>query len=477
LRRAPLAFFLAVALAVAARPASTPTRDIGPATAVVTIRHDLPLLLADQFEYFEVHAKPAVDWIVTDGHDAIATWHASERRGIVNLRLHSGRWWWRAAAVKTTDNSEAPWTRMRAPGIDLGDCDSLTFPDPPSANSLLAGGFIDKAMARELSSRLPATHTSNIAGASTCNPDDQYLVSTTGGSEATFFHKEEYLPFWFTWIGKTVEEGEPGSSSDAHYSFTLTASRNSSEQGMPRLVHSIYKPLFDSLLPTPPPTLAFRRNSTIDVWFPYVLPKQSHYALSISGVTREIVGVPGTLKNNVLHFILPAFTLHWGDVAHGEIYGSLVGTTGSATSSPHAQKADAAANTLAGVSLGEAPGAVMIAHPEAKQTRTSQGKLLTWRRPEGVVAASIDATGRISQIDFSADVSKDDSIDLPCIGQFPIQDSHVNLGVALAQSPCGSASGSDSAYELSDGSVVTVTFEGPGDGPLREVIWSTMPHG
>jgi hypothetical protein len=48
LRRAPLAFFLAVALAVAARPASTPTRDIGPATAVVTIRHDLPLLLADR---------------------------------------------------------------------------------------------------------------------------------------------------------------------------------------------------------------------------------------------------------------------------------------------------------------------------------------------------------------------------------------------------------------------------------------------
>jgi hypothetical protein len=376
LRIAPLTFFLAVALAVTARPASTPASDIGPATAVATIRHDLPLLLAAQFEYFDVHTKPTVDWIVTDGRDAIATWHASERRGIVDLRLRSGRWWWRAAAVKTTHDSEAPWSRIRAPGIDLEeDCDGVTFPDPPSASNLFADGFIDKAMARELSGRLPATHTSDIAGGSTCSLNPQYLVSTTGGSEATFIHHEEYLPSWFDWIGQTEADlgYETGTNPGALYSFSLTAHRDNEERGVQQLVHSTLKPLLDELLPTPPPTLTFRRNSTIDVWFPYVLPKQSHYALSISGFTRENVGVPGTLKNNVLHFILPAFTLHWGDVAHGEIYGSSVGTTGSATSSPHAQKADAAANTLAGVSLGEAPGAVIIAHPEAKQTRTSQG--------------------------------------------------------------------------------------------------------
>jgi hypothetical protein len=298
--------------------------DAGPAAAVVAIRHDLPVLLAAPFE--DERTKPTVDWVVTDGQDAVATWRAEGRRGIVNLRLRYGRWWWRAAAVKTTGDSEAPWTRMRTLGIDLEDCEGLTFPDPPSPSSLLAEGFIGKALARELSSRLPATHTSNIAGGSTCDPNPHYLVSTTGGSEATFIHREGYLATWFTWDGRTAAVPEDGTaqSSDTYYAFTLTARRDNSEEGMQRLVHSAFKPLFDSFLPTPPPTLAFSRNSTIDVWFPYVLAKQDHYALSISNVTPGIAGVPGTLKNNVLHFVLPAFTLHWGDVAEGEIDGTSV---------------------------------------------------------------------------------------------------------------------------------------------------------
>jgi hypothetical protein len=322
LRTPASALLFAGFLAVVTLAAPALASDIGPAAAVVTIRHDLPLLLAAQFEYFDVRRNPTVDWVVTDGHDAVATWHAAERRGIVNFGLHSGRWWWLAAAVKTTHDSEAPWTRMRTPGIDLeGDCDSVTSPDPPSASSLLADGFIDTAMARELSSRLPATHTSNIAGGSTCSLNDKYLVSSTGGSEATFIHHEEYLPSWFNWIGRTeADRGvETGGSPDPLYSFSLTARRDNGESGMQKLVHSTLKPLFDELLPTPPPTLAFSRNSTIDVWLPYVLAKQDHYALSISNVTPAIADVPGTLKNNMLHFVLPAFTLHWGDVAEGEV--------------------------------------------------------------------------------------------------------------------------------------------------------------
>jgi hypothetical protein len=295
------------------------------------------LLLAAQFEYFDVRAQPTVDWVVTDGRNAIATWHAAERRGIVNLSLHSSRWWWSAAAVKTTGGSEAPWTRMRAPGIDLEeDCDGITLPDPPSASSLLAGGFIDKGMARELSSRLPATHTPNIAGSSTCSLNPQYLISTTGGSEATFIHHEEYLPSWFDWTGRTEADlgGEPGTKPDAIYSFSLTADRDTKESGMPQLVHSTFKPLLDELLPTPPPALTFRRNSTIDVWFPYVLGKQAHYVFSMSNVTPAIAGVPGRLKNNVLHFVLPAFTLHWGDIAEGKIDDADLAEPSSSTAPP-----------------------------------------------------------------------------------------------------------------------------------------------
>ena len=54
----------------------------------------------------------------------------------------------------------------------------------------------------------------------------------------------------------------------------------------------------------------------------------------MSNVTPELNGIPGTLKNNVLRFVLPAFTLHWRDVAHGEIYGVVANATGNPTPSP-----------------------------------------------------------------------------------------------------------------------------------------------
>lgn len=63
-----------------------------------------------------MHTKPTVDWIITDGQVAVASWHAEHRQGIVNLRLRSGRWWWRAAAVKNNvqlggalDTYEGAW--------------------------------------------------------------------------------------------------------------------------------------------------------------------------------------------------------------------------------------------------------------------------------------------------------------------------------------------------------------------------------
>jgi hypothetical protein len=128
------------------------------------------------------------------------------------------------------------------------------------------------------------------------------------------------------------------------------------------------------------------------------------------------------------------------------------------------------AETLAGLRLGDTPAMVIAAHPNAKQARTPQGATLTWNTAEGAVTVLMGATGRVAQIDFKADENKDYSIDLPCVGQFPIHDSHVNLGFALEQSKCGSIDDAGT-YKLIDGSVVTATFEDSGDGPLREAVW------
>jgi len=127
--------------------------------------------------------------------------------------------------------------------------------------------------------------------------------------------------------------------------------------------------------------------------------------------------------------------------------------------------------TLAGVKLGDTSAAVIAAHPEAAKFRTEQGVVPTWTRREGgSVTVLIGDTGGVAEVDFKEDESKGSSIDLPCIGNFPVQDSHVNLRFALEQDHCASV-GEMGTYQLNDGSVVTVTFENSGDGPLREAVW------
>lgn len=68
------------------------------------------------------------------------------------------------------------------------------------------------------------------------------------------------------------------------------------------------------------------------------------------------------------------------------------------------------------------------------------------------------------------------AIDLPCIGTFPIQDSNVNLELAIEQTAC-KAFGVEGMYSLQDGSIVEVRFEGPGDGQLIEAAWYWPPAG
>lgn len=64
-----------------------------------------------------------------------------------------------------------------------------------------------------------------------------------------------------------------------------------------------------------------RAGTTIDVWFPFALETNKTYSLTI-GFTDEPIGpIDGTLKDNSLHFVLPAFSVHPGAHLMGEIDG------------------------------------------------------------------------------------------------------------------------------------------------------------
>lgn len=62
-------------------------------------------------------------------------------------------------------------------------------------------------------------------------------------------------------------------------------------------------------------------GTTIDVWFPFVLDTSLYYALTIAHADKPIGPIDGTLKDNVVHFVLPAFALPPGATLMAEIEG------------------------------------------------------------------------------------------------------------------------------------------------------------
>jgi hypothetical protein len=127
-------------------------------------------------------------------------------------------------------------------------------------------------------------------------------------------------------------------------------------------------------------------------------------------------------------------------------------------------------SALAGVTLSSNLTQVLSEHPGAQRSANASGQVWRWsRRGGGTVTISADDIGNITRVDFQADKGQDGNIDLPCVGAFPVQDSDVNLNFALGKTACSAFNGA--AYGLPDGSVVEVSFNGPGDGQLAEATW------
>lgn len=126
-------------------------------------------------------------------------------------------------------------------------------------------------------------------------------------------------------------------------------------------------------------------------------------------------------------------------------------------------------STLAGVTLGSNLRQVLSEHPRAQRSANSGQRWVWSRRGGGTVAVTADDIGNITRVDFVANKGQDNNIDLPCVGAFPVQDSHVNLQFALNKTACSAFNGE--TYGLPDRSLVEVRFNGPDDGQLVEATW------
>lgn len=289
-----LALLTALIIALVPLSAFGLDSDEGPQNAIVAIRHDLPILLADELAYYQVRQAPIIEWVVSDGLEAVGEWRAGQRRGIVVLRFRSGKWWWRGAASSDPD-ADSTWTAFNAPGTDLSLCQG-SHRGPPSAHDLLAQGFINAPLAARVSPKLRSTPQAEVIIVASCDSFGEYYEgSTTDGYDAGLSHDKNDLPVRFTLNGHGPADWQPPvtEGSELYYAFTLSAEK--------------------------PARATLTAGSTFDVWFPFVLDTRRRYTLRVRHVVPEVAVAPKSTKNNVLHFVLPAFEIPEGNMAQGEI--------------------------------------------------------------------------------------------------------------------------------------------------------------
>lgn len=296
--RALLAFLAVFISGANSFPAFALGSDDGPSHAVAAVRRDLPILLADSLATYEVRALPVVDWVVTDGRQAVAEWRAGKMRGVVVLRFRSGRWWWRGAASTSIDREAGrTWTWLSVPGRDLSLCGGSEL-GPPSARDLFRRGFIDKSLTARLSERLGPTPQTGRIEVATCDWFGCKAQSTEGGYDANF-------------------DGGFPESTDPSQSCGMKGSGPADWQ-RPATPGSTLYYVF-ALAAQNPSAAKLSAGSTFDVWFPFVLDTKKVYTLRISHIVPEVQVPPKSSKNNVLHFVLPAFRILEGNTAQGEI--------------------------------------------------------------------------------------------------------------------------------------------------------------
>lgn len=273
---------------------------IGSNWGTAAIRHDLPLLLASNgIDPDQI----TIDWVVSDHEDAVAEWRTpGQLRGITVLHLTEGQWWWRAGAAMMP-NREG-WTKLAPPGHEISNCGS---PDhPPTAQQLLALGYVDEALMLALVRRLPTTQTSQSRRPLVLTLCDTFSIGSVGGG-----YDASFEPFAcggnFLIAGRRPASPNPLEANGlrTYYKFDLTAQPWC---GKDKDVAAV---------------VPMDGHSTVrfSVWFPYVLNPRVDYSLVLSGVSPAFAPVRGTLQNNILTFELPLFSEAAAETANGSIVG------------------------------------------------------------------------------------------------------------------------------------------------------------
>ena len=259
-------------------PIVTYADDAGPGKEVRAIRHDLPTLLAA-----DASGRIAVDGVVVDGNAALAQWHDDRHHDVAYLtrRLHT---WW------------------------------LTFGEIP--NSDIPASL--RARASAALSEVPAWLLAH--GAVTCPSRAPCEIDYGNPSFDYEYLRQRLLRPWNTdGYDVTIALAPRDARPDAALFNLSGRAPTEAESWLAPQGNSFF--FFSGTVKSANP-IHVQAGTTIDVWFPFVLDPSLTYSLTIAHADAPIGPIDGTLRDNVVHFELPAFVLSPGAELFGEIEGN-----------------------------------------------------------------------------------------------------------------------------------------------------------
>jgi hypothetical protein len=272
------------------------------ASARADMRGDAERLLARRVRQTGVDPKNiAIRDVVVVRDQAVLSWDSGKQHGLMGLMVKEGRWW------------------------DVYD-------GPAGAVSLRAAGFTDALVSAALAGNADV-RASALASRSLARPAA---------------HGD---PFCFDICGVVQPNGSTVfalPSKTAGYQITLQFSANDAPAWIPVTQLYARAPTHAEFAPPQPPApgwggpdavcffdvgiggsraVTFRNGTTIDVWFPFVLDDQLRYNVSFVSAGKPSGMIFGTIFDNTLHFVLPAFTIDPNAPLMAEIDGDVKGST------------------------------------------------------------------------------------------------------------------------------------------------------
>jgi hypothetical protein len=315
---------LVLCLFAAAFVAAAKADDYGPHRGVREVRAAVPILVQARLDELRPGDAARVDDAIVGNDAAIVDWHSAGGRGISALTYGKERWWLRGTYYEVPRATYSWWLAESTSGAYGCPGASQGPQTSPTADSLIASFGVDRALAGLWSQHgnVPAaTHPPMLQGGylvppgtrSRCDDGTYYFseveqrdgqtrrwvdplggidFANTDGYRATWTAPSDWAADLVSARGRAPTAGEmTGNGANA--------------------IAFLYATIGLKPIAAPKTSLA--------VWCPFVLDPDVRYIVEFAGFDTPLGPIPATVKDNVLHFDMPAFGAPAGASLQGEV--------------------------------------------------------------------------------------------------------------------------------------------------------------